>query len=97
MVLRKGVGGEELSEGFGVHRSLAQCRVETTPTATVVRLEAEVDRRGDDTGRKYGIGKFEECIGAAMEAFVEGAAEVAQGVEVVRRSHDGSFCYRQAS
>jgi len=94
VVLFKGVGGDELSEGFGVHRSLAQCRVETTPAATVRRLEAQVGWGGDNTGRKYGVGKFEECISAAMEAFVESAAELAQGIEVMRRLHDASFCYR---
>jgi hypothetical protein len=61
----------------------------------VGRLEAQVSWGGDNTGRKYGVGKLEECISAAMEAFVEGAAELAQGIEVVGRSHGGSFCYPQ--
>jgi hypothetical protein len=39
-VFLKGVGGNELSEGFGVHHSLAQCCVETAPAAMVERLEA---------------------------------------------------------
>ena len=46
-----------------------------------------MDRRGYDTGRKDGIAEFEGCISAAMEAFVEGAAEVTQGVEIVGGSH----------
>jgi hypothetical protein len=38
---------------------------------------------------------LKSAISAAMEAFVEGAAKLAQGVEVVGRFHGGSFCYRK--
>jgi hypothetical protein len=61
----------------------------------VGRLEAQVGWRGDNTGRKYGGGKLEECISAAREACVEDAARLTQGFEVVRRVHGGSYCYRQ--
>jgi hypothetical protein len=58
-------------------------------------LDAQVGWGGNNTGRKYGVSKLEECISAAMEAFVEGAAELAQGIEAIGRFHGGSFCYRQ--
>ncbi len=54
-----------------------------------------MDRRKDDTGREDGVGELEECIITEMKAFVEGTAEVAQGVEIVGRFHSGSFCYHQ--
>jgi hypothetical protein len=58
-------------------------------------LDAQVGWGGNNTGRKYGVSKLEECLSAAMEAFVEGAAELAQGIEAIGRFHGGSFCYRQ--
>ncbi len=96
MILHTAVRGNQLCEAFGVDVSLAQCGVEAAPAATMEGLEAQVDRRGDNTGHKYSVGEFEERISAAMEALVEGAAEVAQeGVEVIGGFHGESFCHRQ--
>jgi hypothetical protein len=39
------------------------------------RLQAQVHRRGDYAGSEDGVGKFEEHVGAAIEAAVERLAE----------------------
>jgi hypothetical protein len=45
-------------------------------------LDAQVGWGGNNTGRKYGVSKLEECISAAMEAFVEGSTVEQGGREV---------------
>ncbi len=83
---------EQFPQSLGVDPSPPEQRgVEAAPSATMRRLEAQVDRRryGAAAVRgEEGGGELEKSIGPTVEAFVEGATEGAQSVESVRRFHD---------
>ena len=77
--------GQKLPQGFVVDTSAIQRCVEAAPAATVRRLEAQVGRRRSGAVRtEDGVGKLEESVCPAVEAFVERAAE---GLESIWRFH----------
>ena len=67
---------------------MLQCGVEAAPSATMGRLEAEVDGGRYGVGGEEGVGEFEEGVGPTVEALVERVAEGAKGVKSVVRFHD---------
>jgi hypothetical protein len=68
-----------------VDASAIQGGIEAAPAATVRRLEAQVGRRrGGAVRGQDGVGKLEEGVSPAVEAFVERAAE---GLESIGRFH----------
>jgi hypothetical protein len=77
---------EQLAQDLRVDTSTGQSRVEAAPSAPVGTLEAQVDgRRGGSVCAEDGVGKLEEGVCPAVEAFVERAAEVAK--RIGRRFH----------
>jgi hypothetical protein len=80
--------GEQVAQGLGVYGSMGQSGVEAAPSATMGRLEAEVDGRRYGLGGEEGVGKVEESVGPTVEALVERVAEGAKGVKSVVRFHD---------
>src|SRR5215210_4705528 len=67
---------------------MGQSGVEAAPSATMRRLEAEVDGGRYGVCGEEGVGKVEESVGPTVEAFVERVAEGAKGVKSVVRFHD---------
>jgi len=65
------VTGEQLPQGFGVDPSSVQSGIKAPPAASMRRLEAQVNGRGDDVGGEDGVGELEESVGPAVETFVE--------------------------
>jgi hypothetical protein len=71
------MAGEQFSEGFGVDPSPPECGVEAAPTPTMRGLEAQVNgRRYGAVGGEDGVRELEESVAPAVEAFIEGVAEV---------------------
>ena len=97
VLLGEGALGDQLSHGAFVDASAAQRRVEATPAATMRSFQAQMHRRGDGPGRQEGVGQFEQRVGAAIEAPVEGEAEAAQSIESSGAFHNGAFCSRRSS
>ena len=77
---------EQLAQDLRVDASTGQSGVEAAPSAPVGGLEAQVDgRRGGSIRTEDGVGKLEEGVCPALEAFVEGTAEGAKSIG--RRFH----------
>src|SRR5215212_9152084 len=73
--------GEEPSQGFLIDPSAIQGGVKTSPATTMRRLQAQVGRRrGGAVRGEDGIGKLEEGVSPAVEAFVERGAEGAKSI-----------------
>jgi hypothetical protein len=72
---------EQVAQDLRVDTSTGQRRVEAPPSAPVGSLEAQVDgRRSSSVRAEDGVGKLEEGVGSAVEAFVERAAEGAKSI-----------------
>jgi hypothetical protein len=65
------VASEQVAQGLGVYSPMLQSGVEAAPSATMRRLEAEVDWRSDSLGGEESVGEFEEGISPALETLVE--------------------------
>jgi hypothetical protein len=71
------MAGEQLSEGFVVDPSPPECYVEAALTPTMRGPEAKVNgRRYGAVGDEDGVRALEESVAPAVEAFMEGVAEV---------------------
>jgi hypothetical protein len=72
---------EQVAQDLRVDTSTGQSRVEAPPSAPVRGLEAQVDgRRSGSVSAEDGVGKLEEGVAPAVEAFVERAAEGAKSI-----------------
>ena len=86
----EGVKGQERAKGWKVYSPAREGRVPAIPAPAVCGLEAKVHGRGLRSRGEYGIGEFEERVGAPAKARVEGGAEGAQGGEGIAGSiHSG--------
>jgi hypothetical protein len=66
------MAGEQIAQDLRIDTSMRQSRVEASPSASVRRLEAQMDRRRDGGVRtEDGVGELEESVGSVVEAFVE--------------------------
>src|SRR5829696_2976840 len=65
------VVSEQVAQGLGVYSPMLQSGVEAAPSATMRRLEAEVDWRSDSLGAEESVGELEEGISPAVETLVE--------------------------
>jgi hypothetical protein len=74
-LLEERVMDDQLAQGIFVDLPSAQRSVQATPTATVSKLQTQVDRRRDDIGCEDGVGEFEERVGAAIETLIQRIAE----------------------
>ncbi len=92
------VTGEQLAQGLSVYSPMLQCGVEeAAPSATMGRLETQVDRRRYGLGGEEGVGEFEEGVGPAVETLVERVAERAKGVKSVESFHDATIMHSPAA
>jgi hypothetical protein len=62
---------EHSAQSLGIDSSTAERIVEAAPATAVRRLQAQVNWRRDCLCGEKGVGEFEECVSAAMEAVVE--------------------------
>jgi hypothetical protein len=97
-VLSKGVASDQLPQSSfiapsSILPSLSAAYRLCPRAATVHRLQAQVDRRRDNTGCEDSLGEFEQSVGVAIEALVEGVTEGAQSVKGSGgRFHSEAFC-----
>jgi hypothetical protein len=60
--------GKQIAQDLRIDMTMGQSRVETSPSAPVRGLEAQVDRSCIRT--EDGVAELEESVGAVVEAFV---------------------------
>jgi hypothetical protein len=72
---------EQVAQELRVDTSTGHSGVEAPPSAPVGGLEAQVDgRRSGSVRAEDGVGKLEEGVASAVEAFVERATEGANSI-----------------
>jgi membrane-associated protease RseP (regulator of RpoE activity) len=84
----KRMADEQFPQGFSVDASSPEGSIKAAPAAAMGNLEAQVNGRRDAIGGEESIGKVEESIGPAMEAFVERLTEGGQSMESVCGLHN---------
>ena len=65
-----GVIAEQGSEALGIHTTANKCCIEATPTSSVLRLQAQVNRRRLRASSQEGISKLKQSIGSFGETRV---------------------------
>ncbi len=91
------VTGEQAAQGLGVYSPMPQRGVEAAPSATMGRLETQVDRRRYGVCAEESVGELEEGVGPAVETRVERVAERAKGVKSVESFHDATIMHSPAA
>jgi hypothetical protein len=79
-IVSQWVTRKQSSEMFGIYPTMTECGVETAPTASMLRLQAQVNRRGLRTTGYEGIIKLKQSIGAFGKARIQTSSKGVQGL-----------------